>query len=108
FRASAPPPMPRARRWSVPWPNTSSSASADPGLRCDCVADSRKSFYAGRTVRSEPRNLSDEADLYAAALRALMRRAHSTFELRIHLERRAVEPATVRRVLARLKQEKLL
>jgi regulatory protein len=59
-------------------------------------------------VRSEPRKLSDEVDLYAAALRALMRRAHSTFELRIHLERRALEPAAVRRVLARLKQEKLL
>jgi SOS response regulatory protein OraA/RecX len=63
-------------------------------------------------VRSEPRKLSSEADLYAAALRALMRRAHSTFELRIHLERRALEPSVetgaVRRVLARLKQEKLL
>ena len=63
-------------------------------------------------MRSEPRKLSSEADLYAAALHALMRRAHSIFELRIHLERRASEPSVengaVRRVLARLKQEKLL
>lgn len=66
----------------------------------------------GRTVRFEPRKHSSEADLYAAALHALMRRAHSTFELRVYLERRALEPSAekgaVRRVLARLKHEKLL
>jgi regulatory protein len=59
-------------------------------------------------MRSHPGKLSSDAELYAAALRALARRAHSTFELRSHLERRAVESAAVRRVLARLKQEKLL
>ena len=59
-------------------------------------------------MRSQPRKTSGEAELYAAALRALMRRAHSTFELRIYLERRALEPAAVRRVMARLKQEKLI
>ncbi len=37
-----------------------------------------------------------------------MRRAHSTFELRTYLERRAEESEAVRRVLSRLKQEKLL
>ena len=59
-------------------------------------------------MRSLPRKLSGDAELYAAALRALMRRAHSTFELRTYLERRAVESAAVRRILSRLKQEKLL
>jgi regulatory protein len=59
-------------------------------------------------MRSDPRKVSSDADLYAAALRALMRRAHSTFELRTYLERRAVESEAVRRVLSRLKQEKLL
>jgi SOS response regulatory protein OraA/RecX len=59
-------------------------------------------------MRSAPRKTSSEAELYAAALRALMRRAHSTFELRIYLERRAVEPTPVRHILARLKQEKLI
>jgi regulatory protein len=63
-------------------------------------------------MRSEPRKSSSEEELYAAALRALMRRAHSTFELRIYLERRAldssVKQGAVRRVLARLKQEKLI
>jgi SOS response regulatory protein OraA/RecX len=33
-------------------------------------------------MRSQPRKSDDEAELYAAALRALVRRAHSTFELR--------------------------
>jgi regulatory protein len=59
-------------------------------------------------MRSLPRKLSGDAELYAAALRALMRRAHSTFELRTYLERRALESEAVRRVLSRLKQEKLL
>jgi regulatory protein len=59
-------------------------------------------------MRSEPQRKSSEAELYAAALRALMRRAHSTFELRIYLERRALDAAAVRSVLTRLKQEKLL
>lgn len=59
-------------------------------------------------MRSDPRKLASDAELYAAALRALTRRAHSTFELRVYLQRRADESAAVRRVLARLKQEKLL
>ena len=63
-------------------------------------------------MRSEPRKISAEAELYAAALRALMRRAHSAFELRTYLERRAldssVKEGAVRHVLARLKQEKLI
>ena len=59
-------------------------------------------------MRSEPRKSSTEAELYAAALRALMRRAHSIFELRTYLERRAVESDAVHRVLSRLRQEKLL
>jgi regulatory protein len=59
-------------------------------------------------MRSEPRKLSSEQDLYAAALRALMRRAHSSFEIRIYLEKRAEAPISVRRVLERLKHERLI
>ena len=59
-------------------------------------------------MRSQARKVDSEADLYAAALRALMRRAHSTFELRIYLERRAEAPISVRRVMARLTHEKLI
>ena len=59
-------------------------------------------------MRSQARKLASEADLYAAALRALMRRAHSIFELRTYLERRTEAPIAVRRVLERLKHEKLI
>jgi len=55
-----------------------------------------------------PRKLATEAQLYTAALRALMRRAHSVHEMRQVLERRAEEKAAVARVLQRLKEEKLL
>jgi regulatory protein len=46
--------------------------------------------------------------LYAAALGALTRRAHSVFEMRNYLERRASDREAARRVLARLRQERLL
>ena len=55
-----------------------------------------------------PRKLATDEQLYTAALRALMRRAHSVYEMRQVLERRAQEKAAVRRVLQRLKEEKLL
>ena len=59
-------------------------------------------------MRPPPRKLATEAELYTAALRALMRRAHSVYEMRQVLERRAQDGAAVRRVLQRLKQESLL
>jgi len=57
-----------------------------------------------RTIRK----LTTEDDLYAAAIRALLRRAHSVYEMRQSLERRAEDVALVRRVLDRLKEKKLL
>jgi regulatory protein len=59
-------------------------------------------------MRSESGKSSSDAELYSAALRALARRAHSSFELRTLLERKTPEPAAARRVLARLKHEKLV
>jgi regulatory protein len=57
---------------------------------------------------SGPRKLSSEEALYAAALRALMRRAYSVFEMRTYLERRAEDAALARNVVARIRQEKLV
>jgi len=54
--------------------------------------------------RPNPPKLPSEEALYQYALRALMRRAHSVFEMRQALERRAEEKAAARRVLQRLKQ----
>ncbi|HEX2715894.1 MAG TPA: regulatory protein RecX [Candidatus Acidoferrales bacterium] len=49
-----------------------------------------------------------DTELYATALARLARRAHSVYEMRQALERRSNDRAAVRRVLERLKQEKLL
>jgi regulatory protein len=55
-------------------------------------------------VRSSPRKLSTEADLYAAALRALTRRAHSIHELKQYLHRRAEDDALIPPLIARLRE----
>jgi regulatory protein len=50
---------------------------------------------------------SDEA-LYAAAMRALMRRAYSVFEMRKYLELRAADPKAAHVVLALLRERRYL
>jgi regulatory protein len=55
-----------------------------------------------------PRQLATEEQLYPAALRILMRRGHSVHEMRKALERRCDDEQLVRRILDRLKEEKLL
>ncbi len=55
-----------------------------------------------------PRKLGTEEQLHAAALRALIRRAHSVYEMRMLLERRAEDETMVRTVLDRLKRDNLL
>jgi regulatory protein len=59
-------------------------------------------------MRSAPREISDEGELYNAALRALMRRAYSVHEMNSYLERRSGQPALARRLVSRLKGEKLI
>jgi regulatory protein len=59
-------------------------------------------------MRPNARKLVTDEELYTAALRALMRRAHSVHEMRVFLERRSENEETARKVLDRLKQEKLL
>jgi len=49
------------------------------------------------------RKFESEAELYAAAMRALMRRSHSVYEMRVLLERRAAEKSLVPAVMERLK-----
>lgn len=50
------------------------------------------------------RRVSSEAELYAIAMRALIRRAHSVHQMRVLLERRAAEEALVSPVMAKLKR----
>ncbi len=55
-------------------------------------------------MRSSPRKLSTETDLYTAAINGLARRAYSVYEMRNYLERRAEDKGVVKGVLDRLKQ----
>jgi regulatory protein len=55
-------------------------------------------------MRSSPRKLSTETDLYTAAVNSLARRAYSVYEMRTYLERRAEDRDVVKSVLERLKQ----
>jgi regulatory protein len=51
-----------------------------------------------------PRKLTTESQLYEAAIKALMRRAHSVHEMKKALERRTEDKSLVQTVMARLKQ----
>jgi len=55
-------------------------------------------------VRSSPRKVSTESELYNAALRALTRRAHSIHELKQYLHRRAEDDALIAPIIARLRE----
>jgi regulatory protein len=59
-------------------------------------------------MRPAPRKFESEEELYTAAVRALMRRAYSVHEMHAYLERRSEQPALARRLVTRLKLEKLI
>jgi len=59
-------------------------------------------------VFSKPRQLDSESALYDAAIKILMRRAHSVHEMKRALERRCEDAALVKNVLARLKTSGLI
>jgi regulatory protein len=56
----------------------------------------------------KPRQLETEAQVYDAAIKVLMRRAHSVHEMKKALARRCEDDKIVRGVLERLKRENLL
>jgi regulatory protein len=56
----------------------------------------------------KPRPLETEAQVYDAALKILMRRAHSIHEMKRALARRCEDDALVKNVVERLKRENLL
>jgi regulatory protein len=64
----------------------------------------RHFFFYASFVFSKPRQLETESDLYDAALRALMRRAHSVHEMKKVLASRTRNGLLVQVVLARLKE----
>jgi len=64
-------------------------------------------FYALR-VFGKPRQLETEGQLYEAAIKALMRRAHSVHEMKKALARRCEDEKLVKNVMERLKRQNLL
>jgi regulatory protein len=52
-----------------------------------------------------PRKITEDSDLYAAALRALMRRAYSIHEMKEYLKRRAADESGVTVVIAHLREQ---
>src|SRR4029077_2830886 len=56
----------------------------------------------------KPRQLETEAELYDAALRVLLRRAHSVHEMKKKLERRSDNKLLVQLVITRLKENGLI
>jgi len=56
----------------------------------------------------KPRQLQSDSDLYDAAIKILMRRAHSVSDMKKALARRCEDDKLVQSVLKRLKDEKLL
>lgn len=59
-------------------------------------------------MRTSPRKFSTDQDLYAAALRALMRRAHSIHQMKEYLAKRAEDKDSIAQVIARLREQTYL
>ena len=57
---------------------------------------------------SKPRQLDSESALYDAAIKILMRRAHSVHEMKQALERRCEDATLVKNVMTRLKSSGLI
>ncbi|MGA8072457.1 MAG: regulatory protein RecX [Candidatus Acidiferrales bacterium] len=65
-------------------------------------------LYRSMVFSRTKKKLATESQIYASAVRALMRRAHSVFEMRKYLEERAEDKADVKTVLARLRENRYL
>jgi regulatory protein len=59
-------------------------------------------------VQNSPLKSAKEQELYATALRALVRRAHSIHEMKEYLARRAEDQDAIRPVIARLREQNYL
>jgi regulatory protein len=64
-------------------------------------------FYASSVFR-KPRTIDSEPALYDAAIKILMRRAHSVYEMKKALVRRSADEDLIQKVIARLKQKGLI
>src|SRR5580704_6960816 len=74
-------------------------------LRLSTV-DCQLSFLYASSMFGKPRQLESETELYEAAVRALMRRAYSVYEMKQLLGRRTDDDTLLKKVLERLKRAK--
>ncbi len=65
-------------------------------------------YFYPLSVFSKPRQVESEAELYEAAVRALMRRAYSVYEMKQLLGRRTEDDKLLRTVMDRLKRAKMI
>jgi regulatory protein len=68
----------------------------------------RRHFFYASSVWSKPRQLDSESALYEAAIKILMRRAHSVHEMKKALARRCEDEKLIKAVLSRLKEHNYL
>jgi regulatory protein len=68
----------------------------------------RSSMLFPMSTFGKPRQLETEAQLYDAAIKILMRRAHSVSEMKKALARRSEDDKLVRNVVERLQRENLI
>jgi regulatory protein len=73
-----------------------------------CLLASRPPCFYPSLVFPKPRNIDTEPALYEAAIKILMRRAHSVYEMKKALIRRTPDEDLIKRVIDRLKQNGLM
>ncbi|MGC1418467.1 MAG: regulatory protein RecX, partial [Candidatus Acidiferrum sp.] len=71
------------------------------------LVNSSSCFYAFRMF-GKPRQVETETELYEAAVRALMRRAYSVYEMKQLLGRRTEDDELLKSVMDRLKRAKMI
>lgn len=72
------------------------------------TVDCRLPFLYASSMFGKPRQVESETELYEAAVRALMRRAYSVYEMKQLLGRRTEDDNLLRTVMDRLKRAKMI
>lgn len=78
------------------------------GLFRYCALARRSFFLYASHMFGKPRQMETEAELYEAAIKVLMRRAHSVSDMKKTLARRCQDETLVKAVVERLKRENLI
>ena len=72
------------------------------------TVDCRLSFFYASPMFGKPRQVETETELYEAAVRALMRRPYSVYEMKQLLGRRTEDDELLKNVMDRLKRAKMI